>query len=89
MPEQRTGKPAAERDRMREEQPPKQRRGVVDLPSGHDHQDHRDCIDPVRRPHPGRLKHDLGRGSGRRLISGGKAGHGVPVVEGSIPLLYA
>jgi hypothetical protein len=38
-----------------------QRRGVVDLPSRHDHQNHREGVGPVQRPHPGRLD-DFGLG---------------------------
>ena len=60
MPEQRAAEPVAERDALGKLES-EQRRGVVDLPSRHDHQDHRHRIDPVHGPDPGRLN-DLGGG---------------------------
>src|SRR5450755_4370920 len=74
MPQQRTAKPAAERDAFREAEA-KQRRGVVDLPARHDHHDHRHRVDPMHGSHPGRLD-DPGRGHGLMTFGGCKAGHG-------------
>src|SRR6202008_1953083 len=61
------------RDRARKGET-EQRRSVVDLPSRHDHQDHRHRIDPVRNAYPRRLN-DLRRGGYGMLVAGCKAGH--------------
>src|ERR1700680_5149329 len=74
MPEQRAAEPATQRDRVRKAET-EQRRSVVDLPSRHDHQDHRHRIDPVHNADPRRLN-DLCRGGYGMLVAGYKAGHG-------------
>src|SRR5665213_976478 len=60
MPEQRAAEPAAQRDRMRKAET-EQRRGSIDLPARHDHQNDRHRIGPVHGPYPGRLN-DLAGG---------------------------
>src|SRR5260370_40268849 len=73
MPEQRAAEPAAKGDIARELET-EQRRGVIDLPSRHDHQDNRDGIDPVHGTDPRRLDHFC-RGDRGMLVAGCKAGH--------------
>src|SRR6266436_1326495 len=77
MPEQRAAEPAAQRDAVREAEI-EQRRGVIDLPARHDHQDHGDRVDPMHDPDPGRLNHFGGLDRGV-MIRGCKAGHGCSV----------
>src|SRR5450631_282471 len=88
MPQQRATEPVAQGNRFCEFEG-EQRRGVVDLPSRHDHQDHRHCIGPVHGADPGRLN-DLCRGGYAALIAGCKAGHvsslAIPKLEVVNPL---
>src|SRR5262249_51340699 len=51
---QRAAEPAAERDRPRKAEV-EQRRGVVDLPAGHDHDHHRHRVGPVTDAYPDRM----------------------------------
>src|SRR6185503_7457103 len=74
MPEQRAAEPAAQRD-ARGETETEQRRGVIDLPSRHDHQHHREGVGPVHGPHPGRLD-DFRLGRGGLLVADCKGRHG-------------
>ena len=67
MPEQRAAEPAAQREAAGEAEI-EQRRGVVDLPSRHDHQDHRNGVGPVQGPYPGRLN-DFRRGGRGVLVA--------------------
>src|ERR1700755_2289941 len=79
MPQQRAAEPAAERDAVREAEG-EQRRGVIGLPAGHDHQDHRDRVGPVHDPDPGRLD-DFRRLAGEMTVGCCKAGHGCSVAD--------
>ncbi len=78
MPEQGARQPAAEGDAARECER-EQGRGVIDLPARGDHDEHGECVDPVRHAHPARVN-DRARRCDRyqRLIVGGFDRHPVP-----------
>src|SRR4029079_5573442 len=80
MPEQRARKPAPERDCARKPER-EQRRRVVDFPTGADHDNHGNEIDPVGDAHPYRM-YDRTRRGGRRqdLIVGGLDRHNAALV---------
>ncbi|MGY4432005.1 hypothetical protein ACVWWO_004482 [Bradyrhizobium sp. F1.13.1] len=80
VPEQSAAEPAAERVVARKAET-EQRRGVVDLPTRQDHQDHGEGVDPVHDPDPGRLDH-FGRGGADLLVGDSEARHdGSPVLN--------
>src|SRR6185437_10516618 len=85
MPKQPAGKPAAKSDAAGKPET-EQRRRIVNLPSRHDHQDHRHRVDPVHDPDPRRL-HDFRRHCWG-LGTGCKARHGNSVAEGRINIHY-
>src|SRR6476659_5340756 len=87
MPEQRAAEPAAKRDGTRKAEV-EQRRGVIDLPSRHDHQDHGKGVDPMQQTHPGRLDDLCRSGRGDLLFADGGGRHGCSLLK-PVTSIYA